>query len=128
MILDIDYFKEVNDKYGHLAGDESLKVLATILKSSFRVTDLIARYGGEEFVILLGGTDINYSKKIAERVRSAIESLEINIPGKQEPLKKTVSIGIAEFNNKESVTCFVDRADKALYEAKAKGRNKVIAR
>jgi two-component system cell cycle response regulator len=127
MMLDMDHFKEVNDNYGHPAGDAVLKTLADTLKSSFRVTDLIARYGGEEFVVLLGNIDLETCANVAEKIRIAIESVDFIIPGQSEPLKKTASIGIAELEAKESVEDFITRADRAMYEAKEDGRNKVVA-
>ncbi len=127
MILDMDHFKEVNDNYGHPAGDAVLRTLANTLKSLFRVTDLIARYGGEEFVVLLGNVDLAACANIAEKTRIAIESADFIIPGQSDPLKKTASIGIAELEPGESVEDFITRADRAMYEAKESGRNKVVA-
>ncbi|RTK92810.1 MAG: PleD family two-component system response regulator [Rickettsiales bacterium] len=126
MLFDMDHFKEVNDTYGHPAGDAVLKALTALLKTSFRVTDLIARYGGEEFVVLLGNTDITNGLKIAEKTREQVEQLEFIIPDKETPLKKTTSIGIAEYIYTETVEEFINRVDKALYEAKETGRNKVV--
>lgn len=126
IMLDMDHFKEVNDKYGHPAGDAVLKSLAVVLKSSIRITDLVARYGGEEFVVLLGNTDKKQGEIVAERVRAAVQELNFIIPDHDHPLKKTASIGITEYNFGETVEDFIGRADKALYNAKETGRNKVI--
>ena len=126
MLLDMDHFKEVNDEHGHQSGDEVLKTLTDYLKNSFRVTDLIARYGGEEFTILLQDIDIEEGRKIAERIKDEIAQIEFKIPAQEESLKKTASIGIAEFNMGESSAELIERADKALYEAKEAGRNKVV--
>ena len=126
MLFDMDHFKAVNDTYGHPAGDAVLKALTALLKTSFRVTDLIARYGGEEFVVLLGNTDIANGLKIAEKTRSQVEQLDFIIPDKETPLKKTTSIGIAEYIYTETAEEFINRVDKALYEAKETGRNKVV--
>ena len=126
MVLDVDHFKKVNDTYGHPAGDAVLKRLSHTLKSSFRVTDLIARYGGEEFVVLLGDVDIKQGKMIARKIRDTIKNTNFTIPEHKKPLKKTISIGVAEFNHKESLKNFIMRADKALYKAKKSGRNAVI--
>lgn len=125
MMFDMDHFKEVNDIYGHPAGDAVLKTLSCTLKSSFRVTDLISRYGGEEFVVLLNNVDLDTGSKIAEKVRAKIEQTDFFIPDQEEPLKKTTSIGIAEYNKDETIEDFISRADKALYQAKETGRNKV---
>lgn len=126
MIMDMDHFKEVNDTYGHQAGDSVLISLAKSLKSSFRITDLIARYGGEEFVVLLGNTTIEQGKTLAERIRQQIEALNFDVPGLATPIKKTVSIGVSEFIPNETVADFVGRVDKGLYDAKESGRNKVV--
>ncbi|MDC0864979.1 PleD family two-component system response regulator [Rickettsiaceae bacterium] len=127
MILDMDHFKKVNDTYGHPAGDAVLKKLAQTLKSSFRVTDLIARYGGEEFVVLLSNVDIKQSTELAKKIRNAVRENDFIIPEHKKPLKKTVSVGVAEFDPKESLEDFIMRADKALYKAKNSGRDKVVA-
>lgn len=127
MMFDIDHFKMVNDTYGHQAGDEILKTFTATLKNIFRVTDLIARYGGEEFSVLLSSTTLEDARLIAERVRAAIEALEFKISTQAEPIKKTTSIGLTEYRWQEPVTEFIGRADKALYEAKDTGRNKVVS-
>ena len=124
LMLDMDNFKEVNDKFGHPAGDAILKHLSKILKSSFRVTDLIARYGGEEFVVLLNNINLREAYKIAESMRKKISNTKFYIPNNIKPLHKTISIGAAEYNN-DLVEDFINNADKALYVAKNNGRNKV---
>ncbi len=126
MMLDMDHFKEVNDNYGHPAGDAVLKTLASILKSSFRVTDLIARYGGEEFIVLLNNLDLKEGTEIAEKTRAAIEAADFVIPDRKKPLHKTTSIGIVQYVDGDSPKTFIDKVDKALYEAKETGRNKVV--
>lgn len=126
MILDMDHFKKVNDKHGHQSGDEVLKTLTTYLKKAFRVTDLIARYGGEEFTILLRDIGLEEGKQIAERTRANIEELSFKIPVQEEPLQKTASIGVAQYNMSETSAQLIERVDKALYEAKESGRNKVV--
>ena len=126
MMLDMDHFKDVNDTYGHPAGDAVLKTLTNSLKSSFRVTDLIARYGGEEFMVLLGNITLEQGTAIAEKTRASIEAIDFVIPDYSQRLKKTTSIGIVEFQPSESAQDFINRVDKALYEAKETGRNKVV--
>lgn len=126
IMFDLDYFKEVNDTYGHPAGDEILKTFACILKESFRVTDLIARYGGEEFCVLINNLAGEEARVLAERVRHTVEGTSFHIPGQPTPLKKTASIGVSEYRPKESVQDFINRTDKALYESKETGRNKVV--
>lgn len=127
-MLDIDNFKEVNDTYGHPAGDAILKTLSNILKSSFRVTDLISRYGGEEFVVLINNIDLDTGIKIAEKARKTIEKTDLFIPGHEDKLQKTTSIGIAEYHQNETIENFIFRVDTSLYEAKKAGRNKVMAK
>jgi len=127
LMFDMDHFKEVNDTYGHQAGDAVLIKLAQILKTSFRVTDLAARYGGEEFVVLLTDTGLEEAKIVAERVRAAIEQADFVIPTQEQPLKKTTSIGLAEYHFGEPAADLVARSDKGLYEAKETGRNKICS-
>lgn len=126
MILDVDHFKQVNDTYGHQAGDEVLKTMTAKLKSCFRVTDLIARYGGEEFTVILRDVDLEEGKQIAERTRMQIEELQFNISDHCSPIKCTVSIGIARYNLQETASQLIEHADKALYEAKESGRNRIV--
>jgi len=124
--IDIDFFKKVNDTYGHLIGDEVLKHVANIISNSVRRVDLITRYGGEEFVILSPDTTIESAIKIAERVRENVEAnpytndhVKINV---------TVSIGIAQYGRASDVATFyelLDKADQALYMAKESGRNQL---
>jgi two-component system cell cycle response regulator len=127
MMLDMDHFKDVNDTYGHPAGDAVLKTLTSVLKSSFRVTDLIARYGGEEFIVLLNNVELEVCTQIAEKTRALIDTTAFNIPDHTEPLHKTTSIGVVAYHEGETVEEFLNRVDKALYEAKETGRNKVVA-
>lgn len=122
-IVDIDFFKNINDKYGHLCGDYVLKEVAYMILDNFRKTDLVFRYGGEEFVVLLTETDINGSVVPLERLRKRIEEYPFKFNG--EGLKLTISIGVAD-NLVESTQELIDNADKALYEAKGGGRNRVI--
>ena len=124
MLLDIDFFKKVNDTYGHAVGDNVLKLVAKIVMTNKRDHDVTARFGGEEFVILLPETSLNSAVAIAERIRTAIESFNFKSLGCQHGV--TISIGISEFpihgmETKE----LVNRADEALYEAKTSGRNRV---
>ncbi len=125
LMLDLDYFKMVNDTYGHDAGDTVLKTLAKVLRQSVRASDLVIRYGGEEFLIILLETGGENSDKVAEKIRMAVESLKIPLTGAS--LQKTISIGIADFPTDSDIFWqALKYADVALYQAKEQGRNRVI--
>jgi diguanylate cyclase len=125
IMIDIDNLKKVNDVYGHLAGDEVIKALASVIKKATRETDIAGRYGGEEFAIILPDTPIANVEFVAERIRRLVEKYtvvydEINI-------KFTISLGIAGFKHSQiDSTQWLDAADKALYQAKNSGKNRVI--
>lgn len=121
LMLDIDHFKKVNDTYTHLAGDAVLKNFAALLKKCVRPSDCVARYGGEEFAIILTKADETRACRVAERVRQAVESSEFKVPN--HVLKITCSIGIATYKHGEKAKLVLERADKALFEAKNSGRN-----
>jgi len=122
-VADVDFFKRVNDSYGHLAGDKVLKVLAQQLQTNLRTTDFLARYGGEEFVVLLPNTDEQSARKALDKVRMAIEGCPFHFKG--EPVQITMSFGMAPFvKEKTSAEVFSD-ADAALYRAKEEGRNQI---
>lgn len=125
MVMDIDKFKSINDRFGHSAGDQILKKIVVELKKNNRNTDLTYRYGGEEFVILLNQTDEEGALIIAERVREAIESMEVTYDTQK--IKTSISIGVTTFCETDSSDSLFNRADKALYEIKKKGGNQVIA-
>jgi len=117
-ILDIDHFKNFNDKYGHLIGDEVLIMLAKIMKANMRDSDVFARWGGEEFVILLNNTNLENAIKKVEDFRIDIENLEHSLAG-----KITASFGITSVEENDTIDTIFKRADDALYIAKASGRN-----
>ncbi len=125
LMFDIDHFKAVNDTYGHQAGDAIIKDFAEIIKKALRVTDLLARYGGEEFVAAIYDVTLNTCTDVAERIRESIEKHDFIAPNLEAPLKKTVSIGVSFYHDAISCEKFIEEADKALYEAKETGRNKV---
>ncbi len=127
LMLDLDFFKQVNDKYGHLQGDTTLKNLAALLKKSLRSVDIICRYGGEEIVILLPHINFHGAQLIAERLRSRVE--EYYFGTKDIPIKLTVSLGMVSFDSKDDldVDTVIRALDRQLYEAKNSGRNKVRA-
>ncbi|MBU2873768.1 sensor domain-containing diguanylate cyclase [Marinobacter salexigens] len=123
--LDIDYFKKVNDTYGHHAGDLVLKGVAVNLQKFSRDRDLIARFGGEEFMVLLPGADHAEAKGCAERIRQGVEKHSVQV-GDGVSIRVTVSLGVTQINSaKESLEAAANRADKALYDAKTGGRNRV---
>ncbi len=125
MVWDIDDFKQVNDRFGHQAGDKTLRIIAQILKSRIRETDFIARYGGEEIVTLLIGSPVEDALKVAEEMRVAVEASAFHTGGKRVGI--TVSCGISEYRSGDTPESVFKRADKALYRAKAEGKNRCIA-
>ena len=131
IMSDIDYFKKVNDTYGHSVGDFVLKSVAKTMKKELRESDIPSRYGGEEFVFLLPHTNLEEAKVVAQRLRSCVEAKKINIEDYKikdvKEISVTISIGVSEFNkqNKE-YTDLYKQADSALYKAKESGRNRVV--
>lgn len=121
MLIDLDYFKQVNDSLGHFAGDDVLRRIAMVLRDGTRPSDVLARYGGEEFVVLLRNAGVEESKIAAERIRSQIAGMS-GLPGS---LNLTASIGVAVSQLKDTATEFLLRADEALYRSKREGRNLV---
>ena len=126
LMIDIDFFKRINDNYGHQRGDLVLCEIAKAIQSACRATDITFRYGGEEFVVLLSKTDSEGAKIIAERIRQQIADTVIYY--KEKNIGTTISIGIAthHVDEKEQIADLFERADKALYVAKKSGRNCVI--
>ena len=128
IMLDIDYFKNYNDANGHLAGDRAIKKVAQILRDNVRNNDLVARYGGEEFIIAVTGVS-NLAPEvlaIAKRIREEIEKYEFEKEKNQPEKRLTVSIGISTLGDNKSLEELMEEADKALYNAKDKGRNEVV--
>ena len=126
MLLDIDYFKRINDTHGHEAGDLVLKIFAERVTSQLRALDLAARYGGEEFVILMPAAGLAEAENAAERVRRSVCGTDFKLSDALE-LPVTVSIGVAQLSPDEMMESLLRRADAALYEAKTDGRNRVQA-
>ncbi len=122
LFIDIDFFKKVNDTYGHNIGDTVLKKVAETLVRSVRVGDTVARWGGEEIVASLLGADLNDAKNKAEEIRKDVEALTFE---ENPDLKVTVSIGVVSSDVSSDFTELIKRADSALYESKNSGRNKV---
>lgn len=124
LMLDIDHFKLFNDKYGHQVGDEVLKIVAKTMKANVRTTDIVARYGGEEMTVILPHTPLDDGGYVAEKIRQAIENLDLPVEGKT--VKITVSIGVAAFPDcATEQSDLIKQADSAMYEAKENGRNQV---
>ncbi|KAF8818673.1 PleD family two-component system response regulator [Rickettsia endosymbiont of Cardiosporidium cionae] len=126
IMIDIDDFKEVNDKYGHQSGDAILQQLISNIADNIRVTDLLARYGGEEFIIVLDQTLLDEAVKVADNIRNIISNTKFILPKDNIEISKTISIGIAQYRHQESLISFIDRADSALYQAKFLGKNRLI--
>ena len=129
-MIDIDFFKKVNDTYGHSTGDFILKTVSKIIRSRLREYDIAARYGGEEFAILLPFTDETEAAMVAERLRKAVENKvidieKVNTKNDIKTIKITISLGIYQFKSADKTQDLLMNADKALYEAKESGRNMV---
>jgi diguanylate cyclase (GGDEF)-like protein len=124
VLVDVDDFKLLNDRLGHSAGDRVLQEIAKAMSGQIRATDYLARYGGEEFVLLLPQTGIEGGLALAEKVRGAIEALELPVIGPEGRVQVTVSIGLALYARGPEAT--FDAADRALYEAKAAGKNRSV--
>lgn len=128
LMLDIDFFKRINDTHGHQAGDIVLKKVAELCKQMLRDSDVVGRLGGEEFALLLPETNHHQAYIVAERLRTNIEQTKIVLPAEEVTLQLTVSLGVASLEGKaDEVEAMIARADKALYEAKRHGRNRVFA-
>lgn len=121
LMLDIDHFKQLNDAHGHLAGDKALRFICEHIQSQLRNYDLFARYGGEEFVILLADIAAAEAVQVAERIQQQLATHPMSYRNKTLPIE--LSVGIAELQPQQSLTELLQHADKALYQAKAAGRN-----
>lgn len=122
--LDIDHFKPINDQHGHATGDRALQAFAGTVRASVRDTDVLARWGGEEFVLMLTETSAEHARELLERIRQAVQALEI--AHGTGTLRMTVSVGLAQHLPDDTVEHTLERADQALYRAKALGRNRVV--
>lgn len=114
-VLDLDHFKQFNDRHGHQAGDRLLRLVSAAAREHFRAIDVVARHGGEEFAVLLPGCDLGQAHQVVDRLRAAM------------PSRQTYSAGVARWNGEESAAMLIARADRALYEAKAAGRDRTVA-
>ena len=127
MIIDIDHFKKINDKFGHNFGDLVLKEFAKILTKKIRTQDICIRWGGEEFVVLLPEAYLKKATEIAERIRKSVDSLILLDKTSGESVDVKCSIGVTQYNSHDTETSFLNRADVNLYSAKNAGRNMVIS-
>ncbi|MGE5417340.1 MAG: diguanylate cyclase [Acidobacteriota bacterium] len=125
LMIDVDYFKQINDRFGHLTGDKVLAEIALTFKNFTRVVDLVARYGGEEFVVLLPQTDLSGAMIVAEKIREKLAETDLEVEGKT--VRITVSIGIGQYYGEGAsggtIQDLLSQADQALYQAKRAGRN-----
>lgn len=129
IMTDVDYFKNVNDTYGHASGDLVLKTVSNVIKHQLRDYDIAGRYGGEEFVIILPFTKLEEAEMVAQRLRKAVENTNIDISKVNPDVQKkninvTISLGICEYKNGDDEKSLLQKADKALYKAKENGRNR----
>src|SRR3954470_12191220 len=121
LLIDVDHFKKLNDRFGHLAGDQVLAAIGRALRTAVRREDAVARYGGEEFAVLLPATSLEQSVQAAQKVREAVSRIVVNCSG--QPITVTISGGLAAIEPNERVESLIHRADSALYAAKGAGRN-----
>ena len=129
IMTDIDFFKSVNDSYGHAAGDLVLKTVSQVIKQQLRDYDIAGRYGGEEFSIILPYTKLPEARMVAERLRKAVENTKIDISKvnsdvSDKDISVTISLGITEYGDGDDEKTILQKADKALYKAKESGRNR----
>lgn len=134
LAIDLDHFKQINDRFGHPAGDKVLQRVADTLRASTRQSDLCVRMGGEEFLAILPGTDLSHAMECAERIRQAIAALHASAAGVDEatpagdgPIRITASVGVATIGRSTTLQAAYQAADEALYAAKRAGRNRILA-
>lgn len=128
LVFDIDHFKAFNDTYGHLTGDQVLRLVAQVLKANLKGRDMPARFGGEEFIAILPETTLDGAISVAETIRRSVQAKELLKRSTNEKLGRiTLSVGVAQWRAGDTVASLIDRADKCLYAAKGAGRNRVIS-
>ncbi|MBL4598413.1 MAG: GGDEF domain-containing protein [Rhizobiaceae bacterium] len=126
-LIDIDHFKRVNDTYGHVIGDQVLKFFGSLLKKSVKGGDIVARYGGEEFAAILPNTEVANAKVLIENIRTQLESAKLSLSRSRQSIGTvTASFGVTQLRDNDIPETFVKRADKRLYEAKNRGRNRTV--
>ena len=124
VLFDIDHFKQINDRYGHLSGDEVIKAVAGMLSARCRASDIACRWGGEELLLLLQDCGLEKAALIADGIRQEIARMAVTTDGG--PVSVTISAGVAEMSQAETEDGVLARADRALYSAKRAGRNRVV--
>lgn len=124
IMIDLDFFKKINDTYGHVVGDFVLRHVASRIQASVRDFDMVGRFGGEEFVIIMTNADLELAKVIAERVREGVMDTPLHL--KELSIRVTISLGVATLRKGERKEALLERADTAMYEAKRSGRNRVM--
>ncbi len=124
LLGDIDHFKRINDLHGHAVGDGALRAIAQVLRDGVREVDHVARWGGEEFLVLLPGTELDEAQQVADRLRRAVQAL-VEVEGRRQ-IGLSITLGLAELRPGESIEQALMRADRALYEGKQAGRNRVV--
>lgn len=127
IMLDLDHFKDVNDRFGHHAGDEVLKETAATIAKMLRAQDVVGRWGGEEFLVLLPGNTLEESQTVAEKIRSAIERMTVHVDGQAIPVTASQGVYVFAPEQAQEISACIKQADNALYQAKAQGRNRVVA-
>jgi len=128
LILDIDHFKQVNDTFGHQMGDNVLRYTANLMKQHITEYHCAARYGGEEMAIIMPNTQLNKAMEIAEKIRASLAKHPLKLKGSKKSIGKvTISIGVSSFKIHDSIESLIERADKAMYQAKDNGRNQIMA-
>jgi len=124
LMIDVDHFKNFNDQYGHLVGDQVLQYVSNIIKENIRGSDFVSRFGGEEFAVILPNTDLEGAISVAENIQFSINEKSLKLSGSQKKIGKvSVSIGLSQYRLNEPLDDMIDRSDKALYLAKNSGRN-----
>ena len=127
IMADVDHFKQFNDKFGHLTGDQVLRLVAVAMKHNVKGQDIVARYGGEEFVIALPDTTLRSAAAVADQIRRAVMAKELMKRSSGERLGRvTISVGIAQLHGSETAQSLIERADACLYAAKRQGRNRIV--
>lgn len=124
LIIDVDHFKRINDRFGHSCGDEALRTVAGVIKGAIRETDIVGRIGGEEFGVLVAGANLDKTATVAERIRREVFDTRLVLAGS--PKQVSVSIGGAAIGNENDANALYRTADERLYTAKRSGRNKVV--